>query len=251
MAGLLSPPPGQGGRGRRGPSPKSPPRPPWVHEPPNAEAAACHLPSPKKKCHAPFPPALSLPTQIKVSFSFKSCILFPGKVSRSGPGWGPQEQGSYESNKGVHFGGPAIPLITGSHLVTWGGGGSACHFPDGKIGSTPLTGNCERHLVLDELLGEGSKTLGEEWSWVSNKRLGAEGHMPHIAYSEARLWVQVLSSCVFLGSLSTSLGCFHHPKRAGGGDLFIQQIHESQPHARHCSRRRKAKESFLPLGVVL
>lgn len=94
MAGLLSPPPGQGGRGRFDPSPKSPPRPPWVHEPPNAEAAACHLPSPKKKCHAPFPPTLSLPTKIKVSFSFTSCSLFAGNVSRSGTGWGLQAQGS-------------------------------------------------------------------------------------------------------------------------------------------------------------
>lgn len=76
MAGLLNPPPGQGGRGRRGLSPKPPPRPPWVHEPPVAEAAACHPLSPKKKCHAPpFPPTLSLPTKIKVSFSFKSFIL--------------------------------------------------------------------------------------------------------------------------------------------------------------------------------
>lgn len=55
MAGLLSPPAGQGGRGRHGPFPKPPPRPPWVHEPPNAEAAACHPPLPKEKVSCPLP----------------------------------------------------------------------------------------------------------------------------------------------------------------------------------------------------
>lgn len=73
--GSSQPTPRAGGRGRHGPSPKPPPRPPWVHELPNAEAAACHALSPKKKCHAPCPPTFSFPTKIKVSFSFTSCLL--------------------------------------------------------------------------------------------------------------------------------------------------------------------------------
>lgn len=56
--GSSQPTPRAGREGSTGPSPKPPPRPPWVHEPPNAEAAACHPPSPKKNCHAPFPPTL-------------------------------------------------------------------------------------------------------------------------------------------------------------------------------------------------
>ena len=45
-------------------------------------------------------------------------------------------------------------------------------------------------------------TPGEEWTWVSNKRLGAKSHMLHMAHSEAceqTVRVQLLGSCVFLG----------------------------------------------------
>lgn len=80
-------------------------------------------PSPKK-CRAPFPPILSLPTKIKVSFSFKSRVLivcWEGLRIRARGDLGVQEQGVALNGKRVHFGGPDIPLISGSHLVMgWG-----------------------------------------------------------------------------------------------------------------------------------
>lgn len=88
MAGLLSPPPGQGGRGRQAPPPSLPHAHPGCMNRPMQKLP--HVtPQKKKKCHAPLPPPLSFPPKIKVSFSLKSCVLSCPCVGRPpGEGWG-------------------------------------------------------------------------------------------------------------------------------------------------------------------
>lgn len=126
MAGLLSPPPGQGERGRQAPPPGLPHAHPGCMNRPMQKLP--HVTPQKKKCHAPFHPPSHSPPKLKFPFHLKaaSCLCV-GKPH--GEGWvafgvdrgiGSSRERIKVACMGVYSGGPDIPLNTGSHLVIWG-----------------------------------------------------------------------------------------------------------------------------------
>lgn len=114
MAGLLSPPPGQGGRGRQAPPSKPPHAHPGCMNRPTQKLP--HVTPQKKKCHAPFHPPSHSPPELKFPFHLKpaSCLCVEGWGAFGGR---QRDGGGLKRHAWVCILGarPEVPLNTGSH----------------------------------------------------------------------------------------------------------------------------------------